>query len=65
MPAELFQILKDDAVKELHPMSANLENSPVATGPKRSVFIPDPKAISKNVQTIIQLGSFCMLVRLC
>ena len=32
---ELFQILKDDAV--------NLENSAVATGQERSVFIPIPK----------------------
>ena len=30
IPVELFQILKDDAVKVLH--SANLENSAVATG---------------------------------
>jgi len=27
IPVELFQILKDDAVKVLHSMSANLENS--------------------------------------
>ena len=33
LSAELFQILKDDAVKVLHSnMSANLENSAVATG---------------------------------
>ena len=33
IPVELFQILKDDAVKVLHSnMSANLENSAVATG---------------------------------
>ena len=36
---EVFQILKDDADN----MSANLENSAVATGRKRSVFIPIPK----------------------
>ena len=40
--AELFQILKDDAVKVLN-MPANLENSAVATGLERSVFIPIPK----------------------
>ena len=40
-PVELFQILKDDAVKVLHSiMPANLENSSVATGLERSVFIP-------------------------
>ena len=33
IPAELFHILKDDAVKVLHTiMSANWENSAVATG---------------------------------
>ena len=31
IPVELFQILKDDAVKVLHSVSANLENSAVAT----------------------------------
>ena len=43
IPVELFQILKDDAVKVLHSMPANLENSAVATGLERSVFIPIPK----------------------
>ena len=45
MPAELFQILKDDAVKVLHSISrsANLENSAVDTGLERSVFIPTPR----------------------
>ena len=46
--AELFKILKDNeccysgALK----VSANLENSAVATGWKRSVFIPVPKKAS-------------------
>ena len=36
---ELFQILKDDAVKVLHSnMSANLENSAVATGMEKVSF---------------------------
>ena len=43
IPAELFQILKDDAVKVLHSIPANLENSTVATGLASSVFIPIPK----------------------
>ena len=44
IPAELFQILKDDAVKVLHSiMPANLENSAVATGLEKSVFIRIPK----------------------
>ena len=32
IPVELLQILKDDAVKVLHNMPADLENSAVATG---------------------------------
>ena len=36
-PAELFQILKDDAVKRLN-MPANLENSAVATGLEKVSF---------------------------
>ena len=36
IPVELFQILKDDAVKVLH--SANLENSTVATGLEKVSF---------------------------
>ena len=39
IPVELFQILKDDAVKVLHSaMPANLENSAVATGLERGQF---------------------------
>ena len=43
IPAELFQILKDDAVKVLHSMPANLENSVVVKDWKKSVFLPIPK----------------------
>ena len=32
IPVELFEILKDDAVEVQHSMSANMENSAVATG---------------------------------
>ena len=61
IPVELFQILKDDAVKVLHSMPANLENSSVATGLKRSVFIPIPK--KGNAQTTTQLHSSHTLVK--
>ena len=37
IPVELFQILKDDAVKALN-MPANLENSAVATGLEKVNF---------------------------
>ena len=44
IPAELFQILKDNAVKVLYSiMSANVEYSAVATGLEKVSFIPIPK----------------------
>ena len=44
IPVELFQILKDDAVKVLHSnMPANLENSAVATGPEKIRSHSNPK----------------------
>ena len=44
IPVELFQILKDDAVKVLGlNMSANLENSAVATGLEKVSFHSNPK----------------------
>ena len=39
IPVELFQILKDDAVK----VPANLENSAVATGLEKVSFHSNPK----------------------
>ena len=42
-PVELFQILKDDAVKVLPSMPANLENSAVATGLEKVSFHLNPK----------------------
>ena len=50
-PVELFQILKDDAVKVLHSICQQIWKTAVATGLERSVFIP----ILKNAQTIAQL----------
>ena len=47
-------------------MPANLENSAVATGWKRSILIQfQIKAMPKNVQIMMQLHSFHMLARLC
>ena len=43
IPVELFQILKDDAVKVLHSMPENLENSAVATGLEKVSFHSNPK----------------------
>ena len=51
--AELFQVLKDDAVlKVLCSICANLENSAVATGREKVIPIPK-KGNKKNVQTTI------------
>ena len=56
IPAELFQILKDDAVKVLHSVSANLENSAVAAGLEKVFsFQFQRQAMPKNIQTIAQL----------
>ena len=43
IPAELFQILKDDAVKVLHNIPGNLENTAVATGLEKVSFHSNPK----------------------
>ena len=44
IPGELFQILKDDAVKVLHSICpANLENSAVGTGLEKVRFHSNPK----------------------
>ena len=53
--AELFQILKDDAVKVLHSICQQVwKTQQWSQDWKRSVFIPMPK----NVQTAAQLCSF-------
>ena len=58
IPVEIFQIVKDDAVNcTAVTIPENLENSAVATGLERSVFI----SIPKNVQTTTQLHSSHML----
>ena len=45
-------------------MPANLENSAVATGMEKSVFIPIPKkAMPNDIQTTAQLYSSHMLVK--
>ena len=52
IPVELFKILKDDAVKVLHSLCQHIWKAQQWPQDwKRSVFIPIPKAIPKNVQT--------------
>ena len=67
IPVELFQILKDDAVKVLHSICQQIwktQQRPQVW--KRSVFIPIPKKGSdKEWSNHRQLHSFHMLVRLC
>ena len=57
IPVELFQILKDDAVKVLHSICQKIwKTQQWSQDWKRSVFIPIPrKAMPKNVQTTAQL----------
>ena len=56
IPVELFQILKDDAVKALN-MPANLENSAVATGLQKVSFHPNPK--ERQCQKMSKLPHNC------
>ena len=65
IPAELFQSLKDDAVKVLHSIGQQIwKTQPWPQDWKMSVFIPIP-VIPKNVQITVQLHTFHMLARLC
>ena len=59
IPVELFQILKDDAVKVLHSIYQQIwKTQQWPQDWKRSVFIPIPKkGNDKNVQSITQLYS--------
>ena len=57
IPVELFQILKDDAVKVLNSMLANLENSAVATGLEKVSFHSNPK--EKQCQRRLKLPHNC------
>ena len=51
IPVELFQILKDDAVK------ANLENSAVATGLEKVSFHSNPK--ERQCQRMLKIPHMC------
>ena len=64
IPVELFQILKDDAVKVLHSICQHIwKTQQWPKNWKRSVFIPIPKkGNAKNVQTTTQLHSSHTLV---
>ena len=61
IPVELFQVLKDDAVKVLHSinMPANLENSAVAKGLEKVHFHSNPK--EKQCQRMFKLPHIALI----
>ena len=65
IPSELFQILKDDAVKVLHSNASKFGKliSGHRTGKGQFSFQYQIKAVPKNAQTTTQLHSSHMLVR--
>ena len=67
IPVELFQILKDDAVKvsHLYVTKFGTLNSGHRTGKGQFSFQSQRKALPKNAQTTAQLHSSHMLVKQC
>ena len=64
IPVELFQILKDDAVKVLHSICQQiLKTQQWPQDWTRSSFQSQRRAMPKNVQTTAQLYLFHMLVQ--
>ena len=64
IPVELFQILKDGAVKVLHSVCQQWQNSAVATELEKVFsFQSQRKAMPKHVQTTAQLHSSHTLVK--
>ena len=65
IPVELFQILKDDAVKVLHSICRKFGklSSSHRTGKGQFSFQSQRKAMTKNAQTTAQLHSSHMLVK--
>ena len=65
IPMELFQILKDDAVKVLHSISSKFGklSSGHKTGKDQFSFQSQRKTMPKNAQTTAQFHSSHMLVK--
>ena len=65
IPVELFQILKDDAVKVLHSICQQIWKTQHGhrTGKGQFSFQSQRKAMSKNAQTTTQLHSSHMLAK--
>ena len=67
IPVELFQILKDDAMKVLHSICQQIGklSSEYRTGKGQFSFQSQRKAMLRNVQTTIHLHSSHMLAKQC
>ena len=67
IPAELFQILKDDAVKVLHSICQLIQKTQwwPQIGKGQFSFQSQRKAMPKNVSIAVHLHSFHMLARSC
>ena len=64
IPVELFEILKDDAVKVLHSICQQVwKTQQWPQGQKKFSFQSQRKAMPKNAQTTTQLHSSHMLVK--
>ena len=64
IPVELFQILKDDAMKMLHSVCQQIwKTTGHRTGKDQFSFQYQRKAMPKNVQSTAQLYSFHILAR--
>ena len=65
IPVELFQILKDDAVKVLHSICQQIWKTHQCqrTGKGQFSFQPQRKAMPKNAQTMAKLHSSHKLVK--
>ena len=57
IPAELFQILKDDAVKVLHSICQQIWKTPMATGLEKVSFPSNPK--ERQCQRMLKLPHNC------
>ena len=65
--ADLFKILKDNAVKVLCSLCQQIQKTPQlpVTGKGQFSLHSQRKTLPKNVQTTIQLHSFLIVARLC
>ena len=59
IPAELFHIIKDDAVKVPHSICQQTENSVVATGLEKVSFLSNPK--EEQCQRMFKCGTIALI----